>query len=119
MIFSHHNFPINLPVEVNIDFNNYNSPNDPNLVSSIEFVNHSTNPVIKFLGRFLDPTLNFKAQIDTISSKISKSLYVIRKSKNFLTPKALKALYCSVSRWRPQKVDKHMVLEYTHGLFMT
>jgi hypothetical protein len=27
--------------------------------------------------------------------------------------------YCSVSRWRPQKVDKRMVLEYTHGLFIT
>ncbi len=26
---------------------------------------------------------------------------------------------CSVSRWRPQKVDKRMVLEYTHGLFIT
>jgi hypothetical protein len=24
---------------------------------------------------------------------------------------------CSVSRWRPHKVDKRMVLEYTHGLF--
>jgi hypothetical protein len=23
------------------------------------------------------------------------------------------------SRWRPQKVDKRMVLEYTHGLFIT
>jgi hypothetical protein len=26
---------------------------------------------------------------------------------------------CSVSRWRPQKVDKCMVLEYTRGLFIT
>jgi hypothetical protein len=26
---------------------------------------------------------------------------------------------CSVSRWRPQKVDKRMVLEHTHGLFIT
>jgi hypothetical protein len=26
---------------------------------------------------------------------------------------------CSVSLWRPQKVDKRMVLEYTHGLFIT
>jgi hypothetical protein len=27
--------------------------------------------------------------------------------------------HCSVSRWRPQKVDKRMVLEYTHGVFIT
>jgi hypothetical protein len=26
---------------------------------------------------------------------------------------------CSVSQWRPQKVDKRMVLEHTHGLFIT
>ncbi len=26
---------------------------------------------------------------------------------------------CSLSRWRPQKVDKRMVLEHTHGLFIT
>jgi hypothetical protein len=26
---------------------------------------------------------------------------------------------CSVSRGRPHKVDKRMVLEYTHGLFIT
>jgi hypothetical protein len=25
----------------------------------------------------------------------------------------------SVSQWRLQKVDKRMVLEYTHGLFIT
>ncbi len=27
--------------------------------------------------------------------------------------------FCSVSRGRPHKVDKRMVLEYTHGLFIT
>ncbi len=27
--------------------------------------------------------------------------------------------YCSVSRWRTQKVDKRMVLDHTHGLFIT
>jgi hypothetical protein len=26
---------------------------------------------------------------------------------------------CSVSRWRPQKVDKRMYLDYTQGLFIT
>ncbi len=34
-------------------------------------------------------------------------------AQSMTTPK------CSVSRWRPQKVDKRMVLEYTHGLFIT
>ncbi len=31
----------------------------------------------------------------------------------------LSTVHCSVSRWRPQKVDKRMVLVYTHGLFIT
>ncbi len=35
------------------------------------------------------------------------------KRRKILSPR------CSVSRWRPQKVDKRMVLEYTHGLFIT
>jgi hypothetical protein len=35
------------------------------------------------------------------------------------TPVPLYLFTCSVSRWRPQKVDKRMVLEYTHGLFIT
>jgi hypothetical protein len=33
--------------------------------------------------------------------------------------KSWKSAMCSVSRWRPHKVDKRMVLEYTHGLFIT
>jgi hypothetical protein len=36
-------------------------------------------------------------------------------------PPSIRKLFgdCSLSRWRPQKVDKRMVLEYTHGLFIT
>jgi hypothetical protein len=42
-----------------------------------------------------DPTLNFTAHVRSISSKIAKSLFVIHRVKNFLTPAALKALYYS------------------------
>jgi hypothetical protein len=96
MIFSHYNFLNNLPSSINIDFNNFHGPIRDDLITPIEFVNLSPKPVIKFLGVLFDPTLNFKSQIDVISSKISKSLYVIRKAKNLLTPKALKALYYSL-----------------------
>jgi hypothetical protein len=53
-------------------------------------------PAVKFLGVFIDPQLNFKFHIKQITSKISKSLYFIKKGKNFLTSSALKALYYSL-----------------------
>jgi hypothetical protein len=40
-------------------------------------------------------------------------------ANNGLLEYDLEQHWCSVSRWRPQKVDKRMVLEHTHGLFIT
>jgi hypothetical protein len=65
----------------------------PDSVVSLHWVNTSANPVIKFLGVFFDPTFSFKNHISTISSKISKSLFVLRSAKNILSQKALKSLY--------------------------
>jgi hypothetical protein len=59
-------------------------------------VNISPNPVIKFLGVLFDPALSFKNQVSTISSKISKSLFILRSVKNILSQKALKSLYYSL-----------------------
>ncbi len=75
IVFSHNNFNNNPPV-INIDFNNYNVPNDDDLVSPIEFVNCSADPTVKFLGVLFDPTLNFKPHVNVISSKICQvSIY--------------------------------------------
>jgi hypothetical protein len=95
IIFSHSNFIVNPPI-INIDFNNFNGLPDNDLVSPIEFVNLSPDPTVKFLGVLFDPTLNFKSHISLISSKIAKSLYIMRRAKNFLTPQAMKALYYSL-----------------------
>ncbi len=65
-------------------------------MSPIEFVNRSPNPTIKFLGVLFHPTLNFKAYVSSISSKIAKSLFIMHRVKNVLTPAALKALYYSL-----------------------
>ena len=54
---------------------------------------HSVTPAIKFLGIF---KLNFKFHISHLTTKISKALYFIRNSKNFLTLWGLKALYYSL-----------------------
>ncbi len=42
-----------------------------------------------------------------------------KKGGEILTGYTFRVGYCSVSRRRPQKVDKRMVLEHTHGLFIT
>jgi hypothetical protein len=69
---------------------------DNDLVSPIDFVYPSSDPTVKFLGVLFDPTLNFKPHINLISSKIAKSLFIMRRAKNFLTPQAMKALYYSL-----------------------
>jgi hypothetical protein len=95
VIFSHASFKNN-PIVINIDFNNFSGVADHDLITPIEFVNNSQNPDVKFLGVIFDSTPNFKAHISSISSKISKSLFIIRRAKNFLTPPGLKALYYSL-----------------------
>ena len=45
---------------------------------------------------YLDQNLNFKHHINQINSRISKSLFSIRRVKNVLTPVALKSLYYSL-----------------------
>jgi hypothetical protein len=87
---SHHNFSNSLPISVNIDFNNYDVPANTDPISPIEFVNLSPEPVVKFLGVLFNPVLNFQAHTNFISSKISKSLSVIRKAKIYLHKKLLK-----------------------------
>jgi hypothetical protein len=70
IVFSHASFN-NLPLTVNIDFNNFSGQSVNELITPIDFVNQSQNPTIKFLGVLFDPAFNFKAHISSVSSKIS------------------------------------------------
>ena len=45
------------------------------------------------MGVFFDPQLNFNFHVISISSKLSKALYMLRSTKNFLPQKARKAVY--------------------------
>jgi hypothetical protein len=56
-----------------------------------------------------------------MSVNASKTKYIIFHNKGkSVDTNDLDLIYnCSVLRWRLQKVDKRMVLEYTHGLFIT
>jgi hypothetical protein len=88
MIFSHNNAALNTDLKISIDFNNFSGEFEHNLLSPIEFVNNSTDPVIKFLGVQFDPQLNFKNHISLISSKISKGLFVLRSAKKHFIPQS-------------------------------
>ena len=67
---------------------------DPLLIYPIERIHNQGNvKVFKLLGVLLDEFLNFDAHINFLCSKISKSLYIINRAKNFLPKDALLSLY--------------------------
>ena len=84
-------------IHIFIDENEPDSLNqDPSFKKSLSYINHKSDvPAIKFLGVYFDPALNFKYHISQIHNKLSKGLFILRRAKNVLTPKALKALYYS------------------------
>ena len=77
-----------------MNFNNDNDVQNDDLKSNlVRITADSEVPAIKFLGIYIDPSLNFKFHIDNLISKISISLYFFRSAKNFLSQKALKSIY--------------------------
>lgn len=97
MIFNKNESNINFDnINIILDNNNENE-SDENKLTKLSYVNSNSEiPAIKFLGVFIDPKLNFKYHIDTIHSKVSRSLYAINSAKHFICEKALKTLYCSL-----------------------
>jgi len=80
----------------NIVFNNneIGKFQDPALIFPIERIhNHGVTKVFKLLGILLDEYLSFDAHIIYLCSKLSKSLYIINRAKNFLPNDALLSLY--------------------------
>ena len=85
------------PPSIYINNNEIGTQPDPQLMHLIPNVNtHSPIPAVKFLGIYIDPLLNFKYHVGVISKKLSRALFFLRTSKNFLTFKALKSLYYSL-----------------------
>jgi hypothetical protein len=82
--------------DIFIDFNNTGGSN-ADLMFPIERISmNSDTPAIRFLGVYFDENLNFKYHIKLLVTKLSKALFFLRSSKNFLTPRALKAVYYSL-----------------------
>jgi hypothetical protein len=79
-----------------IDNNNYHDLYDDGLKSPIICINNLPSPKVKFLGVLIDPNLNFRSHIKSISSKIASSLFHMRAAKNVLSKKALTTLYYSL-----------------------
>ena len=48
---------------------------------------------VKFLGITIDNALSWKQHIDTITPKLNKACYIIRRSKLYLSNDALKMVY--------------------------
>ena len=95
MIFSNSNYAINFDAQIYCNFNNENVHDfNPNFVFPISRVKCNDEiPAIRFLGVHFDPNLTFKYHISTIQSKLSKALFALRTTKNFLTKQALTSIY--------------------------
>ena len=65
----------------------------PNLL--IENIDIKREHITKFLGAFIDEDLSWKQHIDTVSSKISKSIDILYKQRDVLSKHYLKQLYFS------------------------
>ena len=50
---------------------------------------------VKFWGITVNNTLSLKQHIDTITPKLNKACYIIRRSKLYLSHVALKMVYCA------------------------
>ena len=96
MLFSNSQAVKNTNIEIFLDSNNADE-NDPNKrIPIIRVLPDDDCPAVRFLGVYFDPNLNFQFHIKTISSKLSKALYILRSSKNLLSAKSLKAIYYSI-----------------------
>ena len=82
------------------DNNDPSLPHDPNLVTTLDRI-HFNHPdpschSYKLLGILFDEHLSFSLHIDSLRSKLSKSLYCINRVKNIVPQKTLKTLYFSL-----------------------
>lgn len=84
--------PIFLDLPVIINLNNHDE-NFPNKISRIKSIPNVDEFSIKILGINIDNKLNFKAHVDYVHSKISRSLYSLKQMKYLLDNRHLKLLF--------------------------
>ena len=88
----------NVRADLNLFCNNNNLDQElAENVSPLGQVTADNNiPVVKFLGVFFDPALNFKYHISMLKNKLSRALYALRSVKNTINQKGLILLYNSI-----------------------
>ena len=96
VIFSNSTVVRQMDLSLVINFNNHDE-DDQLKISRVERILHNSEfPAVRFLGVYFDPLLYFNSHIKIITSKLSRALYMLRTSKNFLTIKARKVIYYSL-----------------------
>jgi len=93
IIFTNSDTVHNTDVHIYIDNNNDNNNFVHNKKEIARIKPTDKNPYYKYLGILMDPDFSFKYHINNISTKLSRALYILRQSKNFLTEKSLLLLY--------------------------
>ena len=85
-------------MDIKISINNNNlDENDLARIFQVSRIRYEDDiPAVRFLGVYFDANLTFAYHTKLISAKISKALFILRSSKNFLTLKARKAVYYSL-----------------------
>ena len=98
IIFRTHGTQIN-PGECGVVYNSteIGLPDNPNLILPIgRIYNQGEEKSFKLLGVHFDEFLSFEHHSTQLCSKIAKSLYCIKKTKNFLDLESLKKLYFAI-----------------------
>lgn len=96
MIFSNSPQIKNSRPIIYIDANNPNENDSKYHLIINQIHQYDKAPYIRFLGVYIDPSFSFQHHINTIHSKLSKTMYILRTVKNFLPEKALKSIYYSL-----------------------
>jgi Reverse transcriptase (RNA-dependent DNA polymerase) len=97
MIFRTKNRNVNLDgKDIYINFNDVNEIEQPELKIKLQRVHNggdNDNQTYKLLGVLFDEYLSFSQHLMYVRNKISKSLYLLNRSKNFLPKNSLRMLY--------------------------
>ncbi len=96
MIFSNSPSVRNLQPQIFLDYNNDDEHLNHLIYPLSQIIPTDSNPYVRFLGVLIDTNLSYQYHIKNVSSKLAKTLFILRKSKNILTQQALKSVYFSL-----------------------
>jgi predicted transcriptional regulator len=100
MIFRTKNCTVNLTrKDIYINFNDPGAQERPELKINLTRVHNNAekgNQTYKMLGVIFDEYLSFNQHVRSMQTKLAKSIFILNRSKNFITRKARRMLYFSL-----------------------